>query len=77
MRRATGAGELDVGAALTDVELGPDAELTPDGEQLALGDPAVIQVASGDDPDDAAYRHLTLVTTVVEVVEATTGSARA
>lgn len=59
----------EVGAAIADVDLGP-AELTPDGEQLALGDVAVIQVASSDDPSAPDYRHLTLATAVVEVAEA-------
>lgn len=63
-------GGPPVGEALADVDLGPGAQLTGSGEQFAVGDPAVIQVARGDDPDDPDYRHLTLATTVVEVAEA-------
>ena len=48
-------------------------ELTGPGEELALGDAAVLQVATVADPDDDYYRYAKLRTTVIEVVEADPG----
>lgn len=45
-------------------------ELTPPGEELSLGDPAVIQLATLADPEDDYYRYLKLEATVTEITEA-------
>lgn len=70
-------GLSEVGAALAGLGLGPDPEVTPDGEQFALGDPAVLRVATAQDPTDPTYRELLLATTVVEIAELDRAGLRA
>lgn len=67
------AATTEVGAALADLDLGPDTDLTPDGDQLGPGHPGVYRVASAADPADPDYRELLLASTVVEIVEADPG----
>ncbi|MFX0539134.1 lipoprotein [Ornithinimicrobium sp. Y1847] len=47
-----------------------DDELTEPGAELAIGDAAVIQMASNADPQDPSYRYLKLRATVTEIEEA-------
>lgn len=68
--------EEGVGAALEDVDVeslsgGADGPtLAASGEQYAVGDPAVIHVATTSEASDPGHRHLVLASTVVDVREA-------
>lgn len=47
-----------------------DEELTEPGAELAVGEPAVIHLATVADPEDGYYRYLKLRATVSEIAEA-------
>lgn len=49
---------------------GGDDELTEPGEELSVGDPAVIQLATLADPEDDYYRYARMRVTVTEITEA-------